>query len=72
MTGSSRAASDRERVAVGAAGQRDADERLEAPSARGGVDDGDEPGDHAALAQAAHAVGGGVRAQADGGAEVAP
>ena len=72
MTGSRRAAAIRERVAVGAAGQRDADERLEAPSARGGVDDGDDPGDHPGVAQAAHAVGGGVRAQAHGGPEVAP
>ena len=63
---------DGERVGVGPARQRHADQRLEVPAAGGGVDERDEAGDHAGLAQPAHAVGRGVGAQAHGRAEVAP
>ena len=63
---------DRELVGVHAGRERDADQRLEVAPARGGVDERGEAADHAGAAQAPHAVGGGVGAQADGGAEVAP
>ena len=49
----------------------DVDQRDEPAAGGARVDRGREAGDHAVAAQAAHAVGGGVRAEADGGAEVA-
>ena len=62
---------DGERVGVDAALERDADQRLERSPAGGGVDERDEAGDHARQAQPANAVGRGVGAQPDGGAELA-
>src|SRR6476659_2175443 len=61
-----------ERVGVRAGSERDADQRLERAAAGGGVDERDEARDDAGGAQAAHALGCGVRAEADGRAEVAP
>jgi hypothetical protein len=62
---------DGERVGAGAAGQGDADERLQVAPACGGVGEGGEPGDHLGRAQPPHAVGDHVGAQAHGDAEVA-
>jgi hypothetical protein len=47
------------------------DQRVQPPARGAGVDGGGEAGDHAVAAQPAHAVGGGVGAQADPRAELA-
>ena len=63
---------DRELIRVGLRQQHDTDERLEPAPARRRIDHGGEAHDHPLLPQAPHPVGGGVRAQADRGAEIAP
>ena len=49
----------------------DLDQRVQPPPGRAGIDGRGEAGDHAVPAQPADAVGGGVGAQPDAGAEVA-